>query len=163
MPLCLSHLLAAHDWVEHEVGARDLLPRPCLGCGGRIGLRFPSGTICERCGWRAGDAPDRELASPVVEVVYYLRFDDRVKIGTSGRLRARVAALPHDELLAIEPGGRSLERRRHERFAAWRIPGTEWFERSPELDAHLEALALGVDDPWAQYDAWLGSKAAALA
>ncbi len=161
--LCTRHLLLAHDWVERTTGARDLLTAPCLACGGRVGLRFASGTICERCGWRAGDAPDRELAAPVVEVVYYLRYDDRVKIGTTGRLRARVAALPHDELLALEPGGRLVERSRHERFAASRITGTEWFERTPALDAHVAALALGVDDVWAQYDGWLGARASALA
>ncbi|MGX5697793.1 GIY-YIG nuclease family protein [Agromyces soli] len=160
--LCTRHLLLAHDWVEREVGVRDAMPSACLACGGRVGLRFDSGTICERCGWRWGDAPDRELAAPVVEVVYYLRFDDRIKIGTTGRLRARVAALPHDELLAIEPGGRLVERSRHERFAASRIPGTEWFERTPELDEHVAALALGVDEVWARYDEWLAARAAAV-
>ncbi len=162
LALCAAHLAVALDWAEGEFGARGLLLSPCLACGGRVGVRYPDGTLCERCGWRAGDVPDREFGAPVVEVVYYLRFDDRIKIGTSGRLRARVAALPHDELLALEPGGRASERRRHEQFADSRIPGTEWFERTAELDAHVAALALGVDDPWAQYDEWLAARAAAF-
>jgi hypothetical protein len=152
--LCSQHLLAAHDWVEREVGVTDLLPSPCLACGARVGVRYPSGWLCAECEWRVGDVPDAEVAATGPEVVYYIRFDDRIKIGTSANPRRRLAALPHDEVLAFERGGRDLEQSRHARFAATRIAGTEWFEADPELDAHVALLRAGAPDPWLQYARW---------
>lgn len=159
--LCRDHLLLAHDWVVGEVGATDLLPSPCRLCGSRVGVRFPSGWLCAECDWRVGEAPDGELPSPRVDVVYYLRFEDRVKIGTSSNPRARIAALPHHEVLAFELGDRALERRRHAQFADFRIPGTEWFEANDDLVVHVALLREGVDDPWRRYAFWL-SRAHAL-
>ena len=75
--------------------------------------------------------------------------------------RRRIAAIPHEEVLAFERGGRALERRRHEQFAGHRYPGTEWFAVHPALLEHVEGLRAGVDDPWAQYGRWL-SRALAL-
>jgi len=37
--------------------------------------------------------PDPELVPPRVDIVYYLRFGDRVKIGTTASPRQRFAAL----------------------------------------------------------------------
>ncbi len=115
--LCREHLLEAHDWVARDVGVTDLLPSPCRACGSRVGVRYPSGWICAECEWRVGDVPDDELDRPRVEVVYYIRWRDQIKIGTSINPRMRLAALPHDEVLAFERGGRSLEQRRHAQFA----------------------------------------------
>lgn len=50
-------------------------------------------------------------------VVYYLRFGDRIKIGTTTNLRTRLISVPCDEVLAVEPGSYALERERHEQFA----------------------------------------------
>ena len=61
---------------------------------------------CAVCGWVVGDVPDAELPRPRVDVVYYLRWHDRIKIGTSSQPRRRVAAIRHEELLAFEPGDR---------------------------------------------------------
>lgn len=72
-------------------------------------------------------------------VVYYLKFGDRIKIGFSTNLDNRLVALPHDELLATEPGGRLLEARRHLQFKEHRITG-EWFKPAPDLLAHIEQL-----------------------
>jgi hypothetical protein len=154
--LCSQHLLAAYEWVAREVGVTDLLPSPCLACGGRVGVHYPSGWICAVCEWRVGDIPD-DVVSFRVDVVYYLRFQDRIKIGTSGNPRVRFASLPWDEVLAFERGGRPLEQRRHAQFAGHRIPRTEWFEANAELSAHVAQLRQGVDDPWHQYAAWLSS------
>ena len=159
--LCPAHLAVAHDWVERHTGATDVLPAPCLACGSRIGLRFPSGWLCAECEWRVGDIPSPDATLPRVDVVYYLRYRDRVKIGTSANPRSRIAALPHEEVLAFERGDRRVERRRHEQFALQRIPGSEWFHAHAELDAHVAELRAGVDDPWGQYDLWL-SRAIAL-
>ncbi|MBI5160123.1 MAG: hypothetical protein HY996_01675, partial [Micrococcales bacterium] len=64
------------------------LPGPCLLCGSRRGIRSrrsrsSDGWDCAVCGWRYGDAPDPDLPPPRVEVVYYIRWRERIKIGTS--------------------------------------------------------------------------------
>lgn len=79
---------------------------------------------------QAGETPNRR-----VHVVYYIRFRDRIKIGTTKSLQMRLANLPHDELLAVEPGDRGVERARHQQFAESRIQG-EWFEASRHLLQH---------------------------
>ena len=159
MGLCTAHLVEAHDWVADEAGVVDLLPSPCLACGERVGLRYPSGWICARCEWRAGEVPDP--GGPVlVDVVYYIRQRERIKIGTSGNPRSRLAALHYDEVLAFERGDRRLEQRRHAQFASRRIPRTEWFAVHDELLAHIAELAAGVGDPWEQHALWLSRELA---
>jgi hypothetical protein len=73
-------------------------------------------------------------------VVYYIRFGDRVKIGTTNRLTQRLYAIPHDEVLATEPGSYALERERHTQFREDRVIG-EWFQMSPRLMEHIKGLA----------------------
>src|ERR1700712_779103 len=120
LPLCSTHLLTAYDWVVRDVGLTDRLPTPCPACGSRLGVRYPSGWLCAICEWKFGDLPDSDSAPPRVDVVYYLRFADRIKIGTSGNPRGRLAQLRHDELLAFERGDRAREHSRHVQFAAAR-------------------------------------------
>lgn len=72
-------------------------------------------------------------------VVYYLRFDRRVKIGYSSNIVSRLQVVPHDEVLALEPGGRDLERQRHDQFARDRV-NREWFKFSPAIRAHAQQL-----------------------
>ena len=156
--LCTAHLLAAHDWVAGAAGVTDVLPSPCLACGARLGVRYPSGWLCAVCEWRVGSLPIPDTVPPRVDVVYYVRFRDRIKIGTSSNPRVRIAALPHDEVLAFERGGRELEQRRHTQFAAWRLPRSEWFQAGDELLTHLSVV--GVDEPWAKYERWLSQELA---
>ena len=99
--LCPRHLGSVVDWNDRTVGVTDVLPSPCRLCGSRLGVRWPSGWLCVVCEWRHGEIPDDELAPPRVDVVYYLRFDDRVKIGTTANLPQRLAAIRHDEFLAL--------------------------------------------------------------
>ena len=160
LDLCTTHLLEAHDWVDREFGVTDLLPSPCLACGSRLGVRYPSGWLCAVCEWRVGEFPDGDVNDRRVDVVYYLRYGDRIKIGTTANPRQRVASLPHDEVLAFERGGRSLEQRRHAQFAEHRIVGTEWFESNRALVDHVAELSDGVDDPWAQFDRWVSRQIA---
>lgn len=160
MALCLTHLLAAHDAVDAEFGVTDVLPSPCAFCGSRLGVRYPSGWLCAVCEWRLGDVPPDGARASRVDVVYYLRFRDRIKIGTTANPAQRFAALPHDEVLAFERGDRALEQRRHAQFAALRIPGTEWFETDAGLLAHVDALRGGHPDPWALLARWRSEEAA---
>jgi hypothetical protein len=130
-----------------------------MACGSRLGVRYPSGWLCAICEWRVGESPDGH-APARVDVVYYLRFRDRIKIGTSANPRSRLAQLRYDDLLAFEPGDRDVEQRRHLQFAVDRFPGSEWFAASPALDAHVAVLAAGVDDPWHRYARWVSQSIA---
>jgi hypothetical protein len=159
VPLCDEHLTIAAEWASP---VEDLLPSPCLVCGSRLGVRYASGWLCARCEWRHGEIPDRDLAPPRLDVVYYIRQDDRIKIGTTTNPKQRLSQLWHQELLAFERGDRRVERARHERFAALRFPRTEWFRRSPELDHHVEVLRAGIADPWEQHARWTSELLAAL-
>lgn len=166
--LCHRHLLAAYDQVVGEVGVTDVLPSPCVACGSRLGVHYASGWLCAVCEWRQGELPDGEIAGEVgdraglrVDVVYYLRERGLIKIGTSSNPRARLAQIPHDELLAFERGDRALEQQRHREFAACRA-GREWFEQHSALLDHIGALQAGVSDPWVLHARWR-SEAVALA
>ncbi|WP_402844851.1 GIY-YIG nuclease family protein [Microbacterium sp. GXS0129] len=136
------------------------LPAPCLLCRGRRSERADGSLRCARCGWRFGDAPDPDLPPPRVDVVYYLRWRDRIKIGTSANPRQRLAAITHEELLAFERGDRILERERHEQFAPLRLGG-EWFSADETLRAHALRLR-GDRDPWDRYVRWFATELAAI-
>lgn len=76
--------------------------------------------------------------------VYFAEAGDRVKIGWSKRVSARLAELQTGSAVPIRligaiPGGRALERRLHEEFAHLRLSG-EWFSATPELLAHIGGL-----------------------
>lgn len=158
--LCERHFAIAGEWATAEAGVTDALPSPCRLCGSRLGVRWPSAWLCAVCEWPHGDLPDDELPPPRVDVVYYLRFDERIKIGTTANPRQRFAAIWHDEVLAFERGDRALERARHAQFAAERFGRTEWFAASDALCAHTAVVAGGVD-PWNRHARWV-SEATAL-
>lgn len=73
------------------------------------------------------------------ELVYYMRFGDRVKIGYTTNLASRLKAVPNDELLATEPGTRAVESARHHQFRELRLIG-EWFGNAEPLIGHIERL-----------------------
>ena len=91
--------------------------------------------------------------------VYIVRLGSRIKIGWSSCPPARLADIPHEEVLAIIPGGLTLEARLHHRFAHLNVPLLngmhEWFEDDatiraavPEIveESRIEALNKAV--PW---------------
>ncbi|KZE88591.1 hypothetical protein AVP41_03097 [Microbacterium sp. TNHR37B] len=100
-----------------------------------------------------GDAPDPDLPPPRIDVVYYVRWRERIKIGTSHRPRQRLSAVRHEELLAFERGGRDLEQQRHREFADLR-EGGEWFRADARLFAHIVAVGQGAA-PWESYARWV--------
>lgn len=155
LALCEPHLALAGEWDQRRHGVADVLPSPCRLCGSRVGIRYPSAWVCAVCEWRHGELVDHELPPPRVDVVYYLRVADRVKIGTSANPRQRLHALWHDEVLAFERGDRRLERRRHEQFANERFDRTEWFRLSDRLRAHIDVVRGGAGDPWDPYLRWM--------
>lgn len=161
LALCERHLAVAAEWAQRQDGVTDALPAACRACGSRLGVRYESAWLCAVCEWRFGDLVDGELPPPRVDVVYYLRFEDRVKIGTTANPRQRFAAIRHDDLLALERGDRSQEHRRHLQFDEERFGTTEWFRLSDALLAHIEGVRAGVADPWGLHARWV-SEAIAL-
>ena len=125
---------------------------PCVLCGGGTVAVASGRRECIVCGWVVGDSPDAEVERPRVEVVYYLRWDRRIKIGTSSRPRQRLAAIWHHELLAFERGGRAREQERHRQFADLR-EGGEWFRADPVLLDHVAEIA-GDVPPWDAFARW---------
>lgn len=168
MNLCTPHLAEAGAWfqdVDNTVRPRTL----CTTCGEREARVEPSGTFCGRCGATSDGFTGRRTLThpehletfgsigwwrdPISRsrrgVVYYIRFADRIKIGTTTAPRQRLSALPHDEVLAFEPGGLHEEAVRHLQFRHLRIRMTEWFHDTPELREHIATLHPG-QDPWDQ-------------
>ncbi len=92
-------------------------------------------------------SPDsKRRTSHGIDVVYYLRLPDgRIKIGTSRDFLARVRRhrkrWGEVEVLAIEFGGRALERQRHIEFADYRPGASELFDCGPRLAEHIAGLA----------------------
>jgi len=77
-------------------------------------------------------------------MIYFARADNSVKIGFSRYVPTRMRTIKgsnHSELklMAVIPGGRTREKRLHERFAKDRIRG-EWFELTPELNSFISHL-----------------------
>lgn len=77
----------------------------------------------------------------VPTVVYFARRLDRIKIGFSSNIEARMKALGCT-LLASTAGGRDEERQMHERFAAGRVSG-EWFRPTADLLGFIADLRSG--------------------
>jgi len=104
---------------------------------------------------------NRETEAPRAEqyidgfpsVVYYIRFGANIKIGTSRKLISRLAQIPHDELLAIEPGDVAHERQRHWQFAENRIHG-EWFEADADLEDHIAHIVEMYGPPHSAHKRW---------
>jgi len=74
-----------------------------------------------------------------LDVVYFMRLGDLIKIGYTTNLRQRVSSINPEEVLATEPGGRARERELHKRFAALRVHG-EWFRHEGELAEYISTL-----------------------
>lgn len=84
----------------------------------------------------------RRSAKAAKSCVYYVRLGPaRIKIGYTSNLKSRLGALRvhPSALLAWEPGGRDVEKQRHQDFAAERITSRlEDFQDSPRLLAWIE-------------------------
>ena len=85
---------------------------------------------------------EKAAGAYVGEWVYFIRWGDRIKIGTAVDVfaRCRALSLPEDAVIAVVPGGRKEEHELHVRFAATRIPKSEWFHESEELLQHIESI-----------------------
>lgn len=83
------------------------------------------------------------------EQVYYVRTGPKViKIGFTAHLLNRMKSyrLPLSTLLATEPGGRLVERERHQQFADYRYgPKREDFIDAPRLMTHIQLMRATYD------------------
>jgi hypothetical protein len=89
----------------------------------------------------AAEKPLRRKAPDMLGVVYYIRINGQVKIGYTSNLTQRSRHYPPgSELLAVEPGTRELEARRHRQFSRDLARGREWFHESDTIRDHVTAL-----------------------
>lgn len=127
--LCAKHLRQAHEfWAEVEAIEYKR-------------QRGESPPVKER--WAYIHRPGPQFDNPQPKrssLVYYLRFQGMIKIGTTVNLAKRLQAIPHDEVLATEPGGTEVERRRHAEFREYRRAHREWFLPGPRLMDHIDRL-----------------------
>ncbi|WP_329114476.1 GIY-YIG nuclease family protein [Streptomyces sp. NBC_01353] len=99
-----------------------------------------------------GLARQRRTRPERIEIVYYIKRAELVKIGTTRNPAHRLHTLMPDEILAFEPGGPDLEARRHKQFHPERVwRRGEYFRSSPRLQKHiaeLRDLHGDPDDSW---------------
>lgn len=82
------------------------------------------------------------------DIVYFIKGDGRIKIGTTScpvrqRLQALAANTPEDlNLIGTIPGGRFLEKAIHRRCAAWHMKN-EWFRDTSDLRSLIKRI---IDD-----------------
>lgn len=129
IPLCQVHFAEAHaSWANHVERAvratADLDPE-------RSSVRILRTTKSQ-------------------PVVYYVRMNGKVKIGTTTDFEGRMSALyvqPVD-VLAVEVGGRRQESSRHQQFATYRVKGTELFQPNSVLSGLIDDLRQKRPRPW---------------
>jgi hypothetical protein len=132
VPLCRRDVIAVHDyWQERD----DMAARILRGEGGGV-----EAAQLLRAARRPQPKDERGH-------VYYIRLGDRVKIGWSANVTRRISELPTEQLLAVEPGDRQLERDRHVQFIHLSAAGREWFRLAPDLLAHVTQLRHLHGDP----------------
>jgi hypothetical protein len=124
IPVCLDHGLRIAAQIMHMMRSRDEKPADAA--------EWPS----DEEYWALGEPPQH--------FVYYLMISPTtVKIGTSRQLWQRIRSLRSEMqyVVALERGGRELERRRHLEFAdERRHKQREDFELSDRLKQHIDAL-----------------------
>lgn len=95
---------------------------------------------------RHGDSLHKTQAPGAI--VYYIQRGLLIKIGTTANPHARFRALLPDEILAFEPGGRPVERRRHRQFDYLRLNvNREYFQSATELIEFARSLRAQHGDP----------------
>jgi Meiotically up-regulated gene 113 len=131
--------VAKTNYAVRKRGRRPEVPLPSWTLEGEPDVDMtPFVTSCAIAG--------RETSGLRDDTVYYILFGNRIKIGISSNLRSRLDSLPRGvRVLATEPGGRDVERERHEQFADCRVGG-EWFRPTHALLVHVANLALGEGD-----------------
>lgn len=119
-------------------------PVPVCGDHAESIYRFVRSLLGVAASESPGPRKPHRLLAPIFndqEVVYYMLVGDRIKIGWSSNFNDRRRDYPPgSRLLALEPGNRALETRRHKQFKIYRANLVEWFWPGPLLMEHIEEL-----------------------
>ena len=117
----IEYLFAA--FAESDTGRQAILRDGCVELANR--LRAKPATKAAKASW-----------------VYFIRWGDRIKIGTSvdPKARARSLSLTDQAILLVIPGDRTTERELHATFQPIRIDATEWFHATQDLLLFIEDL-----------------------
>lgn len=126
----------------------DQIPGPCPQCGiaGYLYRTPIDEVVCNTasCTFDAMaeefEKTRRELLFDLAgtqDVVYYIQFRDRIKIGTSTNLQRRMNGVVVESLLGFEFGDYRHERKRHKQFQQYRSYRREWFDDCIQLRAHI--------------------------
>lgn len=73
--------------------------------------------------------------------IYFLRWQDQIKIGYTTNIERRLSEYaPGAELVALHPGTPQTERGYHQRFGKHRIGGREWYRPAQDILDHCERV-----------------------
>lgn len=142
--LCPDHKDEITMVLAHDIARTDLLHLATLQEQGVSRWKPPAIPVYEGPEVASTDAaivrevPHSGRHEPIV---YFLLNGDRVKIGYTTNLAARITSLSlrqENVILALD-GGRELEARLHRRFHRHRIRGTEWFNFAEEIKEFTRA------------------------
>lgn len=136
--LCAVTECPAHPFLEHPIAlcrrhalmvslnVTDVLHATALTGHTTPGLGIEAATVAPETVW---------AQSSHQSVVYFLANGDRVKIGVSTNVAARVSALSFRKgnVLLLLQGGYDLEADLHDHFQADRVGRTEWFVLSSRI------------------------------
>jgi len=134
------------EWqLTHLTGSFCLVPR----CG-KLAATEPPVLLCaaHRTMVVRQAAAEQKPSAIHEPVVYFARNGDRVKIGYTTNLTARLTglSLPRDAVVLTFPGGLREEKALHYRFVKARIGRSEWFEVTPEIEAFIaKRLAMAAE------------------
>lgn len=164
VPLCEQHIINVYN-ATHQLmviqnrdrapytllpSEQEQVPGPCPACGlcGYLTRTVSQLVRClnASCDYQVAEDEFEAIRRPLLftaagnnNVVYYIRFRDLVKIGTTNNLRRRCSEIPVQTLYGFEPGDRTQETRRHRQFAGIRRQG-EWFTDGRQIRAHINKV-----------------------
>lgn len=165
VPLCEVHILYVYSATNRLLTTKHAhseqyallpseqqqMPGPCPSCGvcGFLAVNLSDQVRCLNglCKYEAWVDEFERLRRGLLfdaadgrNVVYYVKFRDRVKIGTTNNLKRRCGELQTVELLyGFEPGSYPMEQQRHKQFALYRTQG-EWFEDNRIIRSHINEV-----------------------
>lgn len=124
LPLCRRHALMV------SLNVTDRLHANALSGATTTGLDIEEAAVASPDVWKQTSHPP---------IVYFLTNGDRVKIGTSTNVTARVSTLSlrKSNAALLLQGGNDLENALHNHFECDRIAKTEWFVLSPRIQDYI--------------------------
>ena len=146
--ICLEHATTATEWLLSDPRRREEMAEKAASSER---FREFSARINER--HEEYYRVRKETALRLPSFVYYVRLRPGcIKIGRSTNVLGRMASFrvwSKDELLAVEPGGHSMEKQRHRQFGHIRQRADlEEFDEAPDLMEHIKAVRAGHGEPW---------------